>query len=313
MTTTLRSKPRVLILGVSGFLGYTLALHLRKNFSVAGLYFSHPVHIPNVQAFPVNSSNLEIIEHIMRLQQPDFTIMAAGINDRDFCRDRPKLAENFNVVMPVNFAIAANKIKAKNIQISCADMYESNNGNYEEDDIEFTLDDPYGKDKQAAESYIKSQTMECTIIRVGRVLGLGHPYRKSHFDQLRIPLAKGESITARQKIIHSYLSAKRFSEGIERIISEPIPMKHRTLHMGGVTMSEFDFAKTLCQVHGYDEKLVRPMGSESTPLNFSLSSKTFIETYKGWVPDDKRTLFSYLHESLRPGLPPIPPKTLPAP
>lgn len=306
-------KPRVLILGVSGFLGYTLALHLRKKFSVAGIYFGNPVYIPNVQVFPVNSANLDIIEHIVRIQQPEFTIMAAGITDREYCKERPKLAENINVVMPVNYAIAANKIKAKNIHISCADIYDSNSGNYGEEDINFTLDNEYGKDKQAAESYIKSQTMECTIIRVGRVMGLGHPLRHSHFDKLRIPLSTGAPLTAAKSIIHSYLGARTFAQGLERIISEPIPMKHRTLHMGGAAFSEFDFAQELCRVLGYDEKLVKTPGSEPPPLNFSLSSKNFMSHYQGWAPDDKRTLFGYLYECLRPGLPFIPPKTLPAP
>lgn len=308
-----KPKPRVLILGVSGFLGYTLALQLRKKFSVAGIYFGNPIYIPDVQVFPVNIANLDIIEHIVRIQEPEFTIMAAGVNDRSYCKEHPKLSENFNVVMPVNFAIAANKTKAKNIHLSCADMYESNDGNYKEDDINFTLDDEYGKDKQTAESYIKSQTMECTIIRVGRIMGLGHPHRHSLFDNIRIPLSSGESITAAKTLVHSYLGARTFAQGIERVLSEPIPMKHRTFHMGGVASSEFDFAQTLCKVLGYNEKLVKPLGSDPSPLNYSLSSDTFIETYPRWSPDDKAALFGYLYECLRPGLPFIPPKTLPAP
>ncbi len=303
-------KPRVLILGLSGFLGYTLALHLKKNFSVAGIYFSNPIYIPDVQAFPVNPANLELVEHIMRLQEPDFTIMAAGVNDREYCREHPKLAENFNIVMPVNFAIAANKIKAKNIHISCADMYESDDGDYKEEDIDFTLDEDYGKHKQAAESYVKSQTMECTIVRVSRVMGLGHPHRHSHFDKIRITLATGETVIAAKNIVHSYLSGRTFAQAIERIISEPIPMKHRTFHLGGCTMSEFDFAKDVCKLFKFDEKLVKPPGSDPTPLKYTLNSQLFMDTYKGWKPDDKKALFGYLYESVRPGLPATAPSSL---
>jgi dTDP-4-dehydrorhamnose reductase len=306
-------KPRVLILGISGFLGYSLALHLKKKFSVVGIYFSNPVDIPDVQCFPVNLANLELVEHIMRIQQPQYTIMAAGVNDRDFCREHTKLAENFNIVMPVNFAIAANKIKAKNIHISCADIYESNDGDYKEEDIDFSLDDDYGKHKQASESYVKSQTMECTILRIGRVMGLGHPHRHSHFDKIRLALSNGQNLLASKNIVHSYLSARTFANAMERIISEPIPMKHRTFHIGGCTMSESEFAKTVCQVFKYDEKLVKPPGSEPRPLKYSLNSTHFMETYKGWQPDDKKALFNYLYESMRPGLPFIPPKTLQAP
>ncbi|NUM87602.1 MAG: sugar nucleotide-binding protein [Bdellovibrionales bacterium] len=302
METNPSGKPRVLILGVSGFLGYHLALHLRTRFSVSGICFQHWVQIPGVQVYPVASTSLDIVEHIVRLQAPDFTVMAAGMNNRQACKDQPKLAENFNIVMPVSFATVANKIKAKNIHLSCADMYESPHPDHTEDDIEFSLNDDYAKQKQAAESYIKSQTMECTILRLGRVLGLGLHHRPSLFDQIRKDFLLGETRVMAKNRVHSWLTAQRLAEAVERVFLEPIPVKHRTFHVGGAALSEYDLGKSLCRALGWDEKLVKSPGQEEDPLNFSLSSKLFSETYPGWKPNTERELTDYLLQCLRPGL-----------
>lgn len=291
-----------MILGVSGFIGQHLARHLRKRFSVSGICFKNWVEIPGVQVFPISSNNLDLVEHIVRIQAPDFTVMAAGMNDRKLCQEQGKMAENFNIVMPVSFATIANKIRAKNIHLSCADMYESSNPEHTEEDIEFSLDDEYAKQKQAAESYIKSQTMECTILRLGRVLGLGTLQRPNLFDSYRKPLLAGESLLLPQKRYHSWLTVERLADAVERVFSETIPVKHRTFHIGGARQSENLMGKALCRKLGWNEKLIKAPANEDSVQDYSLSSKLFETTYPGWRANTEDEVLSYMASQLRPGL-----------
>ena len=131
--------------GISGLLGYSLALHLRKNFLVAGSCFQNQVYIPDVQVYPITLKSVDVLEAIVRTQHPDFIIGAVGINDPKDVEDQPKVSEMVNVMLPVSMAILSSRIKAKYIALSCAEVFDGEKGNYSEDDTAFTLNDSVGK------------------------------------------------------------------------------------------------------------------------------------------------------------------------
>ena len=85
------AKPKVFINGISGLLGFHLAWRLRKDFLVSGTSFQNHVTIPDVQVFPINLINIETLDTLVRLQQPDFFINAIGLNDRAEVEKQQKL------------------------------------------------------------------------------------------------------------------------------------------------------------------------------------------------------------------------------
>ncbi len=293
-------KPKVFIVGISGLIGYSLGLHLREKFLVTGACFRNQVWIPGAQIFPVTLKTADVLETVIRVQNPDFIIGAAGMSDRAEVEAQPKVSDLVNIMMPVSTAILASRLRSKYIHLGCAEVYDGDKGNYEEDDTDFTLSDSVGKQKTAAHSYIRAQTLESTNLRLGRVLGPGHPHRQSFFDRIRFKAAVRAEFEASRKKSRSYISVKSVCQAMEAILLGEFPGKHRLFHIGGANMTEFELVSTWYQLVGADKKLVSVL-EHDTKRDLSLSSKLMESSFPTWKAESKQELFENLVGDLTPG------------
>jgi dTDP-4-dehydrorhamnose reductase len=196
--------------------------------------------------------------------------------------------------------VLATKIKAKFVQLGCADVYEGAKGNYTEEDNAFTLDDEVGKQKITAASYIRAQTMESTILRLGCVMGIGHPYRLSAFDKLRIRATKGDPMVASKRHIRSYLSTRSFTIAMHALLSTPFPGKHRTFNVGGAGMSEYDFTKGWLRLMNKDSVAVKTP-EDDWDRNITMNSGLMSKSFPAWKPETNQELYLNLLADLSPG------------
>jgi dTDP-4-dehydrorhamnose reductase len=293
-------KPKVFIVGISGMIGYNLALRLRKNFLVSGACFRNQVWIPGAQVFPVTFKTAEVLEAIIRVQNPDFIIGAAGINDRKEVEEQQKVSDLINIMLPVNLSILASRIRAKYIYLGCSEVFDGHKGNYTEEDNEFTITDAVGKQKITAHSYIRAQTLESTVLRVGRVLGIGHPFRLSFFDRIRFFAAEKKPFEASKQKSRSYISVASLTRAVEQIMANEIPNRHRHFHVGGANITEHELLTSWYQLMGADPKLVSLL--QDTKRDLSLNCALMQKTYPGWKQETKNELLLSLVEELMPGV-----------
>ncbi len=291
-------RPKVLIIGVSGLLGYSLALHLRKKFLVAGVCFRNHVLIPDVQVFPLVYKSPEVLEMLVRIQQPDFIICAAGMNDRKEVLEHTKAADLINVLLPVSLSILASRLKAQYLYLSCAEVFEGGKGNYSEEDNDFTLSDAVGKQKITAHSYIRAQTLESTTLRIGRVLGIGQPYRMSFFDRIRFAASSKKPYEASKKKIRSYVSAGSVASAVENVLLGEFPAKHRVFHVGGANMPEHELVESWYRLMNADPKLVGVL--EDLRRDLSLDCTLMKTQFPGWREETKSQLLMNMLSELTP-------------
>lgn len=292
-------KPKVFIVGISGLIGYALGLHLREKFLVTGACFSNQVWIPGAQIFPVTLKTADVLEAVMRVQRPDFIVGCAGMSDRKEVEEQPKASDLVNIMMPVSTAILASRLRAKYVHLGCAEVFDGDRGMYEEDDTDFTLNDPVGKQKVAAHSFIRAQTLESTNLRLGRVLGPGHPHRQSFFDRIRFLAAARQPFEASKKKSRSYVSVSSVCRAVEHVLLGEFPGRHRLFHVGGANMTEHELVSTWYGLMGAEQKLVRVLEHDSR-RDLSLVSKSFETAYPGWAAEGKKELFANLVASLTP-------------
>lgn len=293
-------KPKVFILGISGFLGYNLALRLREKFLLAGACLTNYVQIPGVQVFPLDIKNQHFLEPLVRIHEPDIIINAIGLNDRAEVQKNPKKAEALNMIMAVSMAALAAKMRAKFIQISCAEIYDGTDGNYGEEDTDYSMFDDIGRQKIAAESYIRAQTLESTMVRAGRVLGLGHPYRPSEFDTFRLAISRKNKVEFSKDQIHSFISVKSLAQAIQLLLSGEFPGKHRIFNLGGPRLSEFDLHQGWARLTEGSGNLVLP-SAEGKKRDISLKSDAFESAFPEWKAETQESLYLNLLEELSPG------------
>jgi dTDP-4-dehydrorhamnose reductase len=289
-------KSKVFILGISGFLGYRLANALHSDFLVSGACFNNFFPIDGAQIYPIDLTHPELLEAVIRAQAPQYIVNCMGMADEAAIEKQPKLAESLNVLTPVSVAILAAKLKAQFIQVGCAEAFDGKNGDYREETTDFTMAIEFGKQKLAAESYIRTQTMESTILRVGKVRGFGHPFRINELDRLHNSLRAKKEIILPGKRMHSFLSVSNFIKAITLILKGQFPGKHRFFHLGGPKFSEYDFACSWAKLNGFDAKLVKKMSEESDQRNTTMVSDNFQKNFPLWKAEDKKTLFKNLAE-----------------
>lgn len=297
-----KKKPKVFIMGLSSFVGYHLACSLRKDFTVVGCYFSNQVNIPDVHAYPVSLKNdTEMLERLVGIQRPDICIASVGIADVKTVIENPKLADNINVTLPLAFSLMALRNRAKHVLINSSDVFDGLKGNYEEENKDFAALG-YAKMKVTIEAYIRAQTMEGTTIRLGRVLGMGHPYRLNFVDDIRSKLQGDRVCFADEKKTSSWLTIGSAVKGIHEILHLPFPPnKQRILHLGGPAANEFEMAQIVALSLGLPTKNLKPNPKSETLLNLTLNSK-ITESQIKWRPETKEQLLENFLREMKPGL-----------
>lgn len=294
-------KPKVFIVGISGLLGHSLGQHLRKNFLVAGACFRNQVIIPDVQVFPITLKSMEVLEAVLRMQRPDYVISAVGMSDRKEVEEQAKLSDTINIGIPVSMAILSSRLKAKYIFIGCSEVFDGEKGNYVEEDNDFTLTDSVGKQKIAAYSFIRAQTLESTSLRLGRVLGMGHPWRPSFFDRIRVCASNKQPYEASKNKSRSYISTHSFVRAMELVLQGEFPSRHRLFHLGGANTTEHAMVSDWYKLMNRDPKLVQVLEGDFK-RDLTLNCGLFEKSFPAWKAESKGQLFSNLIEDMSPAV-----------
>lgn len=92
---SLRAR-RVLIVGMSGYLGSALAIGLRDHFEVFGTFYKNPIHLRGCTALRMDATNSGEIVDIMQLVSPDVILYCAGIRSVEDAERDPSNAEALN-------------------------------------------------------------------------------------------------------------------------------------------------------------------------------------------------------------------------
>ena len=213
----------MMVIGLSGYLGYSLARFLKDDHLISGCYFTHNVYIPDVQIFPVPLDHLELLDPLIQLQMPDAVIYCAGVTDKRAIHETDRISENINVVLPLSAAALCSKIGAKFIFFSCAEIYDGTKGEFTENSSELNFAELFGKQKVSAEAFLKAQVPDSTILRLGRVMGLSHHFRPRIFDRLRTSLMNQESFVTNRTDAYSFLSKDSFNRAVKLVVDSDSP------------------------------------------------------------------------------------------
>ena len=177
------NKPRLIIIGVRGQLGYDCAQVFSSAFSVTGLSSSE-----------LNLTNLEEISTTIIKYQPDVILNCAAYTKVDNCESEVEIAHKINGEAPARLAAAAKACKALLVHISTDYVFPGNRilpeGYCETDQV-----DPvsvYGVTKLSGEEAIAESGCEHLIVRTAWLYSInGHNFLKT---MLRLVLSEPEKV-----------------------------------------------------------------------------------------------------------------------
>ena len=235
---------KILITGISGFLGWNLVQRLKDQYHVYGTCLNNLVSIPGVETFTFDLSDWSKIEKLCQAVNPAVIVHTAAYSNPDYCELHHKEALTLNTFASREFAKAANRLGSKLIYTSTDFVFDGKRGEYSE------ADDPapinyYGKTKFLAELEIMNHCSHYVTLRLGTLYGRGNGIRPNFFETLEKQLLTGEKPVCIVDQYRTFLCVDDAVQAISQLIAE------KTLkglfHIGGPERaSRVQFAETLC-------------------------------------------------------------------
>lgn len=246
----------VLIMGVSSFIGSSLANFLKTNFKVIGTYLNNPVDIPGVFTFPTDIFNRDECQLIFHSFRPDFTIYCVGKSSLNECAEQKEKAELFNtnsLIYPTEFS---HRYKSRIIYISTSDVFSGLKNEYREIDVSdsHTI---LGKTKSAGEFYLEKNSLDYLIFRCCQLYGHNlAPFRPNFLDFLQHGLINDKQIICDQYLNYGHLDINYLCMIIEMAMKRNI--KNHLLQVCSTdTQSFYKFAQTYSKIFGDKQELIK--------------------------------------------------------
>jgi len=182
---------RLLITGVSGFLGWNLAQRLKDRYLVYGTCLENSVSFPGVETFTFDLSDWSKIEKLCQAVNPAVIVHTAAYANPDYCELHHKESLTLNTFATRELAKAANRLGSKLIYTSTDFVFDGKRGEYSE------ADDPapvnyYGKTKFLGELEIMNHCSHYATLRIGTLYGRGSGIRPNFFEALEQQLLAGK-------------------------------------------------------------------------------------------------------------------------
>jgi dTDP-4-dehydrorhamnose reductase len=252
---------RVLITGVSGFLGHYTVLSLRDRHQVLGTYHRHAPDLDGCELAGVDVADAAEVRTALAAFHPDVVVHAAAFGDVDGCERAPEEATRVNVQGTACIAEAALAVGARLIYISTDQVYDGLKGNYADADAAHPLM-VYGRTKLAGERRAAAICPDVVILRLALMYGWGTPIRLNFVDGLAERLRAGQEAPLFVDQYRTPLYVAQAAEAIRRLIDAPDVRGLFNLG-GGERMTRYTFGLRFCEVFGLPKRLLKPITMQS--------------------------------------------------
>jgi dTDP-4-dehydrorhamnose reductase len=251
---------RIFITGITGFIGSRLAhfWQQQNDWTIGGTgrASERPATLPSsVQYYPVDFSNLEILNNALHSFMPDVVVHSAAMSKPNDCEVQQELCTLINVEATAAVVAACEKMNCRLLFIS-TDFVFGDDGPFAENDVY----DPvnfYGLSKVRAEELVKASGIDWSIVRTVLVYGKQAAGMNATFPQwVKNNLEKGKTIRVFTDQYRTATYVDDLVDGIDRIIHQHAK---GVFHLSGAeTTTPFEFARKVACYLGYDPSMVEP-------------------------------------------------------
>ena len=171
-------KLKILVIGGSGMVGYSLVKFLLKNNH--DVYFTYNKKIiENSNSVFLDIMDKNMTEKIISKFEPNIVINCAALTSVDLCETNHELAEKLNIEGTQNIVSACIKNSCKLIQISTSYVFDGKKSLYSETD-EALGATYYGITKMRGEEIIKNSQLKYLILRTDQPYGFTEKWQKTN-------------------------------------------------------------------------------------------------------------------------------------
>jgi dTDP-4-dehydrorhamnose reductase len=267
---------RILVTGVSGFLGRYVATTLMQRYTVLGTYRRHTAGLDAGELTCLDLTDVEAVHATLRAFRPDVVVHAAALADVDACERQPNDAYDVNVRGTEAIAQATVAVGARLIYISTDQVYDGGKAHYDEADVPQPLM-VYGRTKLQGEHRAVAICHNTVVLRLALLYGWGIPTRLNFVDGLITRLQAGQEVLLFVDQYRTPLYVVQAAQAIERLIDAP--EVRATFNLGGgERINRYAFGLKVCDIFELPKALLRPIemssmaGLAARPRDCSMNS-----------------------------------------
>jgi dTDP-4-dehydrorhamnose reductase len=282
------AKPKLLVTGASGCLGWYIGQAATTDWEVYGTYHHHPTIAPNCHPIALDLTDTAALNQCFSQLRPDAVIHAAALAQPNACQENPSLSYKINVLASFYIAIACADLNIPCVFTSSEQVFDGTQAPYREDDPRSPIN-LYGEHKALAEAGMLARHDQVAICRMPLMFG-AVPHASSFIQPFIQRLRSGELLQAFTDEIRMPVSGWDAAQGLL------IALKHHQgiLHLGGKErLSRFAMAQILVEVLGIDAARIEPCLQAdvkmAAPRPADLSMDSTIALSLGFEPQDFRS------------------------
>lgn len=248
---------KILITGVSGFIGKRLVGKLSTQNQVFGTYYNRKVVIKGCKTFFLDITKEAGVKRVFEEVNPDIVVHCAAVSQPDGFEDPSK---DVNILGTTNVVKHSNE--SKFIFISSDYIFDGRDGPYSENDFPNPIN-LYGRSKFEGEKAIKMyRTKNWAIVRTSLVYGWPNRYQRSNFvvDVIR-NLRKNQNIHAFTNQYRTPTHLDDLADGICNLIESDTTGIFNIA--GNEYLDRYSLALITAKVFELDERLIIPLDSDA--------------------------------------------------
>lgn len=264
-------KKTIFIFGISSFVGSSLAEELQDEYRIIGTYYETPVSLPGVLTLKCDINNKDLVEKLIYIFSPDFTIYTVGLSDLYACQEFPKVADALNTVGVFNAAAASERSGSKFIYFSSCYIFSGEDVFYREQDTPMPVC-AYGNTIASSEFFIQKSCLNYIIFRCSPIIGRSYNPNDLTFPEALDHCAfKGKSLMCDGNVNTGFIDTITLSEILKWALKENVTNRLFQVSSSDL-MTRYDFAKVYFEVFEGDANFISK-GSWNFPKSDTVVAK----------------------------------------
>lgn len=239
---------KVLIVGVSSFVGSNLAVVLRDHFRVFGTFHRRRPKVTGVPCIQYSITPSNSLSQLLDLVKPDAVIYCPGMAGFRDCQADPLAALYLHAEAPAALAGMMEDRKGQFFYFSTAKVFGGESGSYQEEDTA-NPHTVYGKTKARGEELLLRYN-GVFVLRLGTVFGMGSLGQNSILNRTWRELVSGKECRFISDELRSFYSVEYVAAAVRHLL-------YLDTDYGGLfhlshskRESYYDFAKALALTFG---------------------------------------------------------------
>ena len=279
-------KKKVLITGGSGLLAVNWALSICDEYEVILLLHQRKIYLNGVKTDIASISSLDECKAVLDRHKPDVVIHTAGLTSVEGCEENPNLAQEVNVDLAKNIAIACDKQNIKLVHIS-TDHFFSGEGNFVTEESDTTPINNYAKTKLEGEQQVQESCKDALIVRTN-FFGWGVEYRQSFSDFIINKLRSDETVDLFSDVFFTPILAEELSKKTHQLVDANLSGVFNIV--GSERLSKYEFGIKLANCFDLNTDLINEISIKDKPnlvkrpKDMSLSNKKISKALNCTMP-----------------------------